>query len=68
VELSKEFKGDAYRLVYTTKFAEMLPVLRVFIKQSKSGIATPLHEVRLIRHRYREAVRLDAKRKRRHGR
>ncbi|HKP75359.1 MAG TPA: type II toxin-antitoxin system RelE/ParE family toxin [Longimicrobiaceae bacterium] len=68
VELIVDFDRDSYRLAYTTKLPGVLAVLHVFKKKSKSGIDTPLHEARLIRNRYREAVRLYGKRERRRGR
>jgi phage-related protein len=60
VELIDDFDGDTYRTVYTAKIGSVLAVLHVFKKKSKSGIATPRHEIRLIRNRYRAAVRLHA--------
>lgn len=57
VELIGDFDGDTYRAVYTAKIGTVLAVLHVFKKKSKSGIATPQHEIELIRNRYRIAVR-----------
>ncbi|AIE85261.1 type II toxin-antitoxin system RelE/ParE family toxin [Fimbriimonas ginsengisoli] len=47
--------GDAYRAVYTVRFAEAVFVLHCFQKKSKSGIATPKQEVELIRSRLKQA-------------
>jgi len=58
VELIDDFDGDTYRAVYTVKIGSVVAVLHAFKKKSKSGIATPQHEIRLIRNRYRTAVRL----------
>jgi phage-related protein len=57
VELIEDFDGDTYRAVYTTKVGGVVAVLHAFKKKSKSGIATPQHEIELIRNRYRVAVR-----------
>ena len=58
VELIEDFDGDTYRAVYTAKIGVVVAVLHAFKKKSTSGIATPQHEIRLIRNRYRAAVRL----------
>jgi phage-related protein len=58
VELVDDFDGDTYRAVYTAKIGSVVTVLHAFKKKSTSGIATPQHEIRLIRERYRAAVRL----------
>jgi len=61
VELIEDFEGDTYRAVYTAKIGAVLAVLHVFKKKSKSGAATPLREIRLIRKRYRTAYRRHSK-------
>jgi phage-related protein len=61
VELVEDFDGDTYRAVYTAKVGAVLAVLHAFKKKSKSGISTPQHEIKLIRNRYRTAVRLYLK-------
>jgi phage-related protein len=61
VELIEDFDGDTYRAVYTAKIGTVLAVLHAFKKKSKSGISTPQHEIKLIRNRYRTAVRLHSK-------
>jgi len=61
IELIEDFDGDTYRAVYTTKIGVVLAVLHAFKKKSKSGIATPQHEIELIRNRYRTAVRRYSK-------
>jgi phage-related protein len=63
VELIHDFDGDTYRAVYTAKVGAVVAVLHVFKKKSKSGIATPRHDVELIRNRYRTAVRLYSNRR-----
>jgi phage-related protein len=55
LELVDDFRGDTYRAVYTVRFAMVIYVLHVFQKKSKKGIATPRHEIELIRARLRRA-------------
>jgi predicted XRE-type DNA-binding protein len=45
----ERFQKGAYRAVYTAHFGDKVYVLHVFQKKSKSGIATPKHEIELIR-------------------
>lgn len=68
IELIEDFEHDTYRAVYTAKIGSVLAVLHVFKKKSTSGISTPLPQIRLIRDRYRTAVRLHSNKPRRHGR
>ncbi|WP_349369900.1 type II toxin-antitoxin system RelE/ParE family toxin [Salinarimonas sp.] len=55
VELVDEHDGDAYRAVYTVRFAECVYVLHAFKKKSKRGNATPQTDIELIRRRLRDA-------------
>ncbi|MFH0728147.1 MAG: type II toxin-antitoxin system RelE/ParE family toxin [Pseudomonadota bacterium] len=55
LELIEDFKGDTYRAVYTVRFATKVYVLHVFQKKSKRGIATPNHDLDLIRERLKRA-------------
>lgn len=55
VEIVKDFHGDTFRAVYTLRIAEIVFVLHVFQKKSKSGIETPQRDLNLIRQRLREA-------------
>lgn len=48
----QDHQTDTYRVVYTVRFADAVYVLHAFQKKSKRGIATPKHEVDLIRRRY----------------
>ena len=57
MEIVERYRTDAYRAVYTAHFADTVYVLHVFQKKSKSGIATPKHEIELIRRRLAEAKR-----------
>jgi phage-related protein len=62
VEVTAEHRGDAWRAVYTVRFAEAIYVLHAFQKKSKRGIATPNKEMNLIRQRLAEAERLHRER------
>ena len=58
LELIEDFKGGTYRAVYTVRFATKVYVLHVFQKKAKHGIATPDHEMDLIRERLKRAEKL----------
>jgi phage-related protein len=62
MEIVERYRKDAYRAVYTAHSATAVYVLHVFEKKSKSGIATPKHEIELIRKRLAEADRYDKER------
>lgn len=49
--------GNTYRAVYTVRFPEIVYVLHVFQKRSKTGIQTPKHVIDLIRSRLKTAER-----------
>jgi len=51
IEIVAPFFGDTWRAVYTVRFQDVVYVLHAFQKKSKSGIATPMKELDLIRHR-----------------
>ncbi len=57
MEIVERYRADAYRAVYAAQFENAVYVLHVFQKKSKSGIATPKHEIDLIRRRLAEAER-----------
>jgi phage-related protein len=61
-ELVDDFDGDTYRAVYTVRLGSVVYVLHAFKKKSKRGIATPQHEIELIRARYETAVRIHRER------
>ena len=58
VEIIKDYRGDAFRAVYTLRFAGTIYVLHAFQKKSKTGRETPRHDMELIRLRLREAERV----------
>ena len=55
LELAEDCDRGTYRAVYTVKFEEAVYVLHVFQKKSKRGIATPTHDIELVRQRLRLA-------------
>ncbi len=50
-ELVLKERGDAYRVVYGLQFGDDIWVVHAFQKKSKSGIATPQHEIDVVRER-----------------
>ena len=48
LEIVSDVEGNAFRAVYTIRFAEAVYVLHAFQKKSRRGIATPKAEVDLI--------------------
>jgi phage-related protein len=50
-ELAIRSRGDAYRVVYALQLAEAIWIVHAFQKTSKSGIATPKHEIDVVRER-----------------
>jgi phage-related protein len=57
LELLEDYDGDTYRAVYTVRFSEVVYMLHAFQKKAKSGIATPKHELEVVRIRLKEAAR-----------
>jgi phage-related protein len=57
LEVVEDWRGNAFRAVYTVRFGERVYVLHVFQKKSKSGIATPKTDMDLIRARLKAAER-----------
>lgn len=55
LEILDDFDGDAYRAVYTVRFARAVYVLHAFQKKSKRGVATPRSELDLIEQRLKRA-------------
>src|SRR3954451_10055103 len=56
-ELVEEYRGDAFRAVYTAGFEKAVYVLHCFQKKSPSGERTAQQDVGLIRARRRAAQR-----------
>jgi phage-related protein len=55
LEVVEDHDGSTYRAVYTVKFQGTVYVLHVFQKKSKKGIATPKHDIDLIKARLKTA-------------
>ena len=55
-EIALRYEAEAYRTVLAVQLGEKIYVLHAFQKKSKRGIATPKHEVELIKQRYAEAT------------
>ncbi len=55
LEIVEDWRGNAYRAVYTVRFVAAVYVLHVFQKKAKSGIATPKQDMELIRERLKTA-------------
>jgi phage-related protein len=58
LEIVKDYRGDAFRAVYTLRCEEAVYVLHAFQKKSKTGRETPRRDVELIKQRLREAERI----------
>jgi len=55
LEIVEDWRGNAYRAVYTVRFSAAVFVLHVFQKKAKHGIATPRQDMELIRERLKVA-------------
>ena len=58
LEIVEDWRGNAYRAVYTVRFAAAVFVLHVFQKKAKRGIATPKQDMELIRERLKVAEQM----------
>jgi phage-related protein len=58
VEVMKDFRGDTFRAVYTLRYEGAVYVPHGFQKKSKTGRATRLSDLQLIRQRLREAEQI----------
>jgi phage-related protein len=57
MEVRESYDGDAYRAVYTVRYADAVYVLHAFQKKSKKGIATPKAETDLIERRLKDLIK-----------
>ena len=57
LEIVESHDGNAYRAVYTVRFAKALYVLHAFQKKSPSGIRTAKRDVDLVEQRLKQAQR-----------
>ena len=51
LEIALRHRGDAWRVIYVVQVGADLWVIHAFQKKSKSGIATPGHEIDVVRER-----------------
>ena len=58
LEVVENHDGDTFRAVYTVRFSTGIYVLHAFQKKSKSGIATPKHELDMVVSRLKDAEML----------
>ena len=52
MEIVEDYDRDTYRAVYTVQFSDVVCVLHAFQKKSRSGTATPRHDIDLIKSVY----------------
>ena len=55
LEVVEDYNTNTYRAVYTLRFQGVVYVLHAFQKKSKKGIATPKHDIDLIKERLKAA-------------
>jgi len=55
LEIVDDFAGDAYRCVYTVRFAGAIYVLHCFQKKSRRGSRTPQVDIEMIKSRLKSA-------------
>ena len=70
LEIVSRLDRNTYRSVYVTRFEKAVYVLHAFQKKSKTGIATPKHEIELVKQRLKAAeehYRLHYAKEGRHG-
>ena len=56
IEVRESTEGNAYRAVYTVRYADAVYVLHAFQKKSKAGIKTPKAEMELIEKRLKDLI------------
>jgi phage-related protein len=57
IEVRESHEGNAYRAVYTVRYADAVYVLHAFQKKSKKGIATPKAEIDLVEKRLKDLIK-----------
>ena len=56
VEVKESYDGNAYRAVYSVRYADAVYVLHAFQKKSKKGIETPKADINLIEKRLKNLI------------
>jgi phage-related protein len=62
LEVVEDYDGDAYRMMYTVRFSDVVYVLHSFQKKSKKGVETPKHEMDIVEARLKMAAELHESR------
>jgi phage-related protein len=57
LEIRESYEGNAYRAIYTVRYADAVYVLHAFQKKSKKGIATPKAELDLVERRLKDLIK-----------
>jgi phage-related protein len=57
IEVKESYDGNAFRAVYTVRYADAIYVLHAFQKKSKKAIATPKTAMDLIRKRLNDLIK-----------
>ena len=57
IELKESHDGNAYRAIYTVRYADAIYVLHAFQKKSRKRIATPKTEMDLIQKRLGDLIK-----------
>jgi phage-related protein len=63
VEVRESHDGNAYRAIYTVRYADAVYVLHAFQKKSRKGISTPKPDVMLIERRLKNLIEERERRK-----
>jgi phage-related protein len=56
VEARESYEGNAYRAVFTVRFADAVYVLHAFQKKSRRGIETPKADMAIIEQRLKDLI------------
>ena len=56
IEVKESYDGNAYRAVYSVRYADAVYVLHAFQKKSKKGIETPKADINLIEKRLKNLI------------
>jgi phage-related protein len=62
LEVVSDHRGDTFRTVYTVRLEHAVYVLHAFQKKSRQAIATPKHEIELVKQRLQRAIEIDRER------
>src|SRR6266851_1849682 len=62
MEIVADVGGNAYRAVYTVRFADLIYVLHCFQKKSRKGRETPRYHLEMVRRRLKMAEEDHARR------